>query len=432
MPLKYKSIFIIPRPYAPKSFNLFDICPIITEVIASFYYMRSKNLLFSIFFSIAVFCGAQVTELSPGAQISVLTCSSGDDLYTTFGHSAFRVWDPVQDLDAIYNYGTFDFDPPMFYVEFAMGNLYYSLSKQEMPYFLYAYELENRWVKEQILNLDIAEKNRLFSFLERNHLPENRDYRYDFFYNNCATKIGDVLQEALGNKLVFEEDYLPERFTFRELIHQNLTLNSWSSFGIDLALGSVIDVTATTREHMFLPQYVMQQLGNTVFNGEVLVIEERTLLDTRPQTPNNNFLASPLFWILALTLVVLAITYRDHKKKVRSRFLDLGLFTVTGLAGLLLLFLWFIADHTATVNNFNILWAFPFNLAVSFVILRKMGFPTWLPRFMLFLIGMLVLTVILWILKIQSFSPLIIPLLLMLGIRYLFLWNYFRQQIRLK
>lgn len=394
--------------------------------------MQLKGTLFFIFLGVALFCTAQVSELSPRAQISVLTCGSGDDLYTTFGHSAFRVRDSAQDLDVVYNYGTFNFDPPMFYVEFAMGNLYYSLSKQEMPYFMYAYELENRWVKEQLLNLDTVEKNTLYSFLERNHLPENRDYRYDFFYNNCATKIGDVLQEALGDKLVFEEDYLTKKFTFRELIHQNLTLNSWSAFGIDLALGSVIDVTATVREHLFLPQYVMQQLAHTSLNGTDLVIGERTLLDTRPRPLNNIFLASPLFWILALTLFVLAITYRDHKNKVRSRFVDLGLFTITGLAGLLLLFLWFIADHTATVNNFNILWAFPFNLAISFVILRKVGIPTWLPRFMLFLMGMLVVTVILWIFKIQSFSPLIVPILLMLGIRYFFLWNYFQQQIRLK
>src|SRR5690606_31264334 len=119
-------------------------------------------------------------------------------------------------------------------------------------------------------------------------------------------------------------------------------------------------------------------------------------------------------------------------KKVRSRFVDLALFTTTGLAGLLILFLWFISDHTATVNNFNILWAFPFNLAISFVILRKVAIPAWLPRCMPLLIGMLVLTVVLWIFKIQSFSPLVIPLLLMLGIRYLFLWKYFQQQIRLK
>ncbi|HUH46608.1 MAG TPA: DUF4105 domain-containing protein, partial [Arenibacter sp.] len=384
------------------------------------------------FLGMTAFCGAQVTELSPGSQISVLTCGSGSDLYTTFGHSAIRVQDPVQDLDMVYNYGTFNFDPPMFYVEFAMGNLYYSLSKQEMPYFLYAYELENRWVKEQVLNLNVTERNTLYSFLEKNYLPENRDYRYDFFYNNCATKIGDVLQEALGRKLVFDEGYLPEKFTFRELIHQNLTLNSWSSFGIDLALGSVIDIIATTREHMFLPRYVMQQLGHTTLNGTGLVRGEHTILDTRPQGARNLFLTSPLFWVSILTLFVLTITYRDQKKKVRSRFLDLALFTTTGLAGLVLLFLWFIADHTATVNNFNILWVFPFNLVISFVILRKVGIPAWLPRFMLLLMGMLVLTGILWVFKIQSFSPLVIPLLLMLGIRYLFLWKYFQQQIRLK
>ncbi|MCM4168807.1 hypothetical protein DHD08_14050 [Arenibacter sp. H213] len=394
--------------------------------------MRLKNQIFLFFFSISIFCWAQQGHLSPNAQISVLTCGSGDDLYTTFGHSAFRVQDPVQGLDVVYNYGTFDFDPPMFYVDFAMGDMYYSLSKQDMPYFLYAYELENRWVKEQLLKLGESEKDILYQFLETNHLPQNRDYKYDFFYNNCATKIGDVLKETLGDQLLFHEEHLQEKYTFRELIHQNLTLNSWSSFGIDLALGSVIDKSANAREHMFLPLYVMNQLSNTTLDGADLVSRERTILSSKEKKSEQTFFTTPLFWILALMLFVLAITYLDYKNNVRSRILDFGLFSITGLAGILLLFLWFFTDHTATANNFNVLWVFPLNTIVAFIILKKNIKNSWLPNYLLLLLVMVLLTAILWIFNIQSFSPLIIPLLLMFGIRYFFLWNYFQQQIRLK
>ncbi len=376
-------------------------------------------------------CWAQQEELSSTAQISVLTCGSGSDLYTTFGHSAFRVKDPLKGLDVVYNYGTFDFNPPMFYVDFAMGNLYYSLSKQKTPYFLYAYELENRWVVEQQLNLDPAEKNTLYQYLETNHLPENRDYLYDFFYNNCATKIGDVLEETLGSNLVFE-DKLAEKYTFRELIHQNLTLNSWSSFGIDLALGSVIDKTATSKEHMFLPDYVMYQLRNTTLEGNNLVGKENTILSKREIATAQSFFGTPLFWILVVSLWVLFLTYRDYKKKARSRWLDVTLFTLTGLTGLLVLFLWFFTDHTATVNNFNIFWVFPVNILVAFVIHKKNVSTSWLPKYILFLLGMVVATAIIWIFKIQAFSPLITPLLIMLGIRYLYLWKYFQHSTRLK
>lgn len=392
--------------------------------------LKIQSLLF--FFCISVFSWSQQDHLSNNAQISVLTCGSGDDLYTTFGHSAFRVQDPVKGLDVVYNYGTFDFDPPMFYVDFAMGNLYYSLSKQETPYFLYAYELENRWVKEQVLALDDAERNKLYQFLEINHLPENREYKYEFFYDNCATKIADVLEGTLGTELVFQEGYLEKQFTFRELIHQNLTLNSWSSFGIDLALGSVIDKTATTKEHMFLPWYVMKQLGHTTLESTKLVANEQTIIERKEKIMTSNFIATPLFWILALSIFVLVRTYLDHKSKHRSRILDFVLFVITGLAGVLLIFLWFFTDHTATLQNFNVLWVFPLNVFMAFVLLKKNPKTPWIQNYMVLLLVLIVVTAILWILGVQSFSPLIVPLLVMLGARYFFLWKYFHQSIRLK
>src|SRR5690606_28776993 len=172
-------------------------------------------------------------------------CGQGEDLYTTFGHSAFRVTDPGLGIDVVYNYGTFEFDPPMFYVDFARGKLLYSLSRAHFRDFLLEYEIQNRWVKEQILDLTPKQVNELFRFLETNYLPENRDYKYDFLFDNCATKIPAVLKNVFKEDLVFSEDYLSDHYTFRELIHQNLITNSWSSFGIDLALGSVIEIEAT-------------------------------------------------------------------------------------------------------------------------------------------------------------------------------------------
>src|SRR5690606_6453706 len=325
-----------------------------------------------------------------------------------------------------------NFDPPMFYVEFAMGKLNYSLSKQSMPNFLYAYEMENRWVKEQLLQLNPTERNDLFHFLEKNYRPENRDYKYDFFFNNCATKIGDVLEEALGKNLHFNEGHLEKNYTFRQLIHQNLITNSWSSFGIDLALGAIIDRTATLKEHMFLPLYVLEQLDNTSLSGHDLVVRERSILTTVKKEEKGYFLASPLFWILAMLLFVLTITYIDFKNQVRSRIMDSILFFVTGLAGVLLIFLWFFTDHTATANNFNILWAFPLNLIVGFFIVKKNSAPGWLPKYLLFLVGLLGLTMVLSVLKVQVFSPLAIPLWILLGARYLFLWKFFQQHISIK
>ncbi|MBT8320736.1 MAG: DUF4105 domain-containing protein, partial [Eudoraea sp.] len=146
--------------------------------------------------------------LSESAQISVLTCGSGQELYTAFGHSAFRVQDPVKDIDVVYNYGTFDFQAPNFYTNFAKGKLIYTLSRQRFENFLYDYELEKRWVKEQILDLDQDQKNDLIIFLENNYRPENRDYRYDFLFDNCSTKMPDILGQILENQIKFGEDHL--------------------------------------------------------------------------------------------------------------------------------------------------------------------------------------------------------------------------------
>lgn len=381
-----------------------------------------QRLLFPLFlFFLVGTVFSQTPELSAKSYISVITCGSGEELYSSFGHSAFRVQDSILGIDVVYNYGTFDFDTPNFYSKFATGKLLYSLSRSHFENFLYSYELEKRWVKEQILNLSQVEKNELFQFLEHNYLPENRDYKYDFFFNNCSTKKRDILEQVYGDKVVFKENHLEEQYTFRELIHQNVKTNTWAAFGIDLALGSVIDKTATPREHMYLPYYVMKQLANTDFNGKPIVQRERTILDIEEKNHAPYFLASPLFWLILFSLYVIIITYIDYKNKVRSRRLDFFLFFVTGIIGLVVIFLWFFTDHSATAGNFNILWAFAPNLVVAFLIVRNNILPNWFDTYLWVLWGLLLLTLILWLLGVQIFSPLIIPILLALGIRYLFL-----------
>lgn len=372
---------------------------------------------------------SQESELTPLSKISVLTCGAGEDLYTSFGHSAFRVQDPTLGIDVVYNYGTFEFNVPWFYVDFAQGKLIYSLSKANMDRFLSEYKYYNRWVKEQELNLTVTEKNQLYKFLENNNLPENQKYRYDFFYDNCATKIWDVLGEVFGDKLVLDENYIEEQYTFRELIHQNLDDNSWAAFGIDLALGSVIDKKASPKEHMFLPLYIMRQLEHATLASEPLASKTSSLYEPVAKPKSTNFLTSPLFWLWFLFIIVVVINFRDFRNNTRSRWLDFLLFFTTGAAGLQLFFLWFFTDHTTTADNFNILWAFPLNFFVAFVVAKKIG-PTWVSKYTLFLKILLLATLIVWWSNLQVFSPLFIPVWLTLGARYLFLyWSYLKPKI---
>jgi hypothetical protein len=299
----------------------------------------------------------------------------------------------------------------------------YRLARQSSARFLAEYDHYDRWVIEQNLDLSINERNELFKFLEINNLPENQVYSYDFFYDNCATKMWDVLQATFGKKIVFDEAYLANQYTFRQLIHQNLQTNSWSAFGIDLALGSVIDNVATPKEHMYLPQYTMEQLRTSKKGDALLVTNEEILFKSKPQERANAFLTSPLFWLLVTMLVVVLVTYMDFKKNRRSRWLDFTIFLITGLAGLLLLFLWFLTDHSQTILNFNVLWVFPFNAIVAFILVKHSTPPQWLKKYLWVLLALILIIPLIWIFKIQIFSPLIIFILVALVIRYLFLLN---------
>lgn len=370
---------------------------------------------------------AQQTQLGPGARISVVTCGPGTDLYAQFGHSAFRVQDPAQGLDWIYNYGTFDFDTPNFYMKFARGKLRYALSRTSFPNFLYTYQLEGRWVSEQWLDLDIGQKNALFEYLEWNHQPENRYYQYDFLAENCATKIPDVLMEVLGPGLEVASGFTGDGSTYRELIQQNLETNSWSSLGIDLALGAVVDREADPLGYSFLPEYVRQLVADATLEGKPLTLRERDILDLPNPKNIRYFTANPLFWSLLLLVFTATISWIDYRNGSRSRWLDFLLFLSTGLAGLLIGFLWFFTDHTSTVWNLNILWAFPFNAYIAFVLLQKRKPDDRLRRYLMALQGLIGACLIFWATGVQAFHPVVLVLWAALTLRYLLLIHHLKK-----
>jgi hypothetical protein len=197
--------------------------------------------------------------------------------------------------------------------------------------------------------------------------------------------VPEVFKETFGDDIIFDLDYLKNKSTFRQLIHETLETNSWTAFGIDLALGSVIDREATTWEHQFLPLYVKEQFEHVQLNGQKLVSKEKLVLKNNPVAPKSNFLLSPLFWFIILAIVVLTITYFDFKKEKRSRWLDFLLFFSTGIAGLIICFLWFGTNHTSTKINFNMLWAFPINVIVAFILLKKDTTASWITKYFWFL-----------------------------------------------
>lgn len=360
-------------------------------------------------------------RLLNNAEISILTCGSGDELYTAFGHTAIRVKDPQWKIDVVYNYGTFDFNKPNFYTNFAKGKLIYSLSRKSFKRFIFEYEYEKRWIKEQILDLSTDQVNLLFNYLETNYRPENRDYLYDPLFNNCSSISGIILKEQLGNRLVFDSIHLKKASSFRELVREYLPLNTWGSFGIELAFGGITDQTASAEEHLFLPEYAMRQFRNATLNGKPLIHEARTLLDYPQKTYTSSFFKSPLFWLLLLLALVAVITYFDFKNETRNRWLDFLLFTIAGLGGIIILLLWLTTDHVVTQYNFNFLWLLPSNAFIGFYLLKKEHNIYWLKRYLWIALSGIALVVLIWIVGFQVFSPLNILLIVMLLTRYLLL-----------
>ncbi len=364
--------------------------------------------------------------LSDQAEISVLTVGPGKVLNDAFGHNGFRIKDPVNRRDLVFNYGVYDFDTPNFYLKFAQGKLNYRMGLNNYEEFYKQYVYQNRSIEEQVLNLSQDEKQRMFEFLVENYKPKNRYYLYDFFFDNCATRIRDVVEKNLNGDLEFRTQTEFETQSFRDLIYEHVPKNSWGSFGIDLALGSVIDKEALAYEHMYLPKYIAVFFDHaTIKNGKDLVKEKHVLYQPKEESESNGFLWSPAVILGILSLIIIYFTYRDRKKKKRTKILDNLIFLFTGLAGLVMLLLWFATDHEATAFNYNLLWAFPFNLILLLALNRKIV-KKWVIPYLKFLLIMLALMAMHWMIGVQVYAFSLIPILIALVLRYLFLIRLLR------
>jgi len=361
--------------------------------------------------------------LSVYSEVSIVTAGPGTELYEAFGHSAIRIKDPVLQLDLIYNYGMFDFNQPNFYTNFTKGKLLYKLARYPFNYFLESYKNDKRWVKQQVLNLNQEQKQAFFRYLENNALPENATYFYDPYFNNCATKLRDITKTILGNKLNYKTDHIEKNLSYRQLMDKEIPWNTWGSFGINLALGTKLDAIANTDDYMYLPDYVYTIFKeSTVFidnKPKKLIKREDILLDFKELKQNSSVLNPLLIFCIPL-IIGLFITYFDFKKQKRSKWLDFTLLFITGIVGVLIIFLWFFTDHSTTPNNFNVLWAFAPNTIIAFLLLKKTP-KKWLTSYFKFLFILLLILAVLWIFGVQHFPIAVIPLLILLLIRYLFL-----------
>jgi len=334
--------------------------------------------------------------------------------------------DPVYKFDIVFDYGRYDFETENFYLKFTQGKLDYEISQSEFDTFFGNYQYQQRSVKEQQLNLNSEQKTAFYLLLKENIKPENKSYPYDFFYNNCATKIIEGIETIVNDQIVYVPSTTFEQLTFRNLIRSDLNENSWGSFGIDIALGSKIDQIASVEEHLFLPKYLYQLLENSHLKTDstTLVTASKTLNPSEKVT-KTNFFGSPLFILGILALIMVLITYNDFKTKTRSTWLDVSVFGLTGFIGLVLVLLWFATDHTATAYNYNLLWACALNIlfipSICKSKLNNRGL-----SYLKFLIVLFCLMGLHWMTGVQSFAIGLSPLLIAIGVRYLFLIHHFK------
>jgi hypothetical protein len=326
--------------------------------------MIGRYFFLSIFFLLIIFMPCKAQHLSPEATVSILTCNPGTELYSIYGHTAIRVADPSKGLDVVYNYGVFSFDSPDFIYRFAKGQTDYLMIGERFRSWFPEYQKDKRSVYEQVLNLSPEGKNTLFQALVENARPQNRKYRYNFFIDNCATRVRDMIEHNVGAPVRFSSNEIARK-SYRQLIKEFHHSIRWADLGIDLLVGKKADEPVPAYGQMFLPEYLKDQFARAqiTLDGkeQPLVLETRTLLEF-PNSKQNTSFSWPLLIFGLLALLVAALSVLAYLKKRKTDWLDYSLLAVSGLAGLIILWFTLFSEHPAMSPNYNLLWAFPLNL----------------------------------------------------------------------
>lgn len=351
-------------------------------------------------------------------RISLLTCTPGDLMYSTYGHSALRVIDSgatanTQVKDIVFNYGTFDFEDPAFLAKFVRGKLRYFVSADQFVDFKAEYQYYNRGIIEQVLNLTGAEKTAIKNFLLNNIKEENKYYQYDFLFDNCTTRLRDIIVQQRQIKPVFK-NVMPAGTRFRQAIHFYLDkrFKDWDKLGIDILLGAPVDAVMTTEQQQFLPDNLMMAFDST----NQLVLSTASLYPYQTPVVSRSWFNPLVVFSLLLLLIVLLDFSKNKKAAGFLKAFDRTLFFCTGALGILLLFMWFGTDHAMCKNNYNLLWAFPTHVFIAFVM---GGSKRWIKKYFFFTAIMLLLLLAAWFFLPQQLNLSLLAIVLLLLYRSL-------------
>ena len=383
-------------------------------------FLKSKLFLAFALLSISInsFGNNFLLEDLEETEISLLTCDPGNEIYSLFGHSALRINNTKLKVDMVVNWGLFSFSEGQFQFgyDFAKGRLNYFMGYQNMENFIEEYVQSERNVREQILNLSSDEKKKILDLISENYLPKNREYRYEFFYDNCSSRIRDLIQKTLSNQINWGQSQDANEYTFRNIIHHYLKYDPWIELGIDLVLGKRIDVLVDNKNLMFLPDYLELILDESSIEDEEKkkkLISKKINIVQSSKTKREVKNISVYAWItLIITLLLLII----KKEKLFNLWSYINLFMV-GILGLLLVFMWFGTDHQATKYNLNLLWASPLHLILLYFIFKN-NWNTFSYWYIFIALVLLFTTVLFWFTLTQELNTFVKPIILELGLIY--------------
>lgn len=296
--------------------------------------------------------------------VSLLTCEPGKETYELYGHTALRITDFREGEDWVFNYGVFNFKKPHFVWRFVLGQTDYELGVAPFSFFVAAYEKEGRGMIEQVLNLSQEEKRKLYEALVENYRPENREYRYNFLYDNCTTRAIRQIEDAVEGKVSFPADSIGH--TFRSIVHEFAGEGTWDCLGPDLVLGSETDALIDVRQQMFSPLYANHYIKDAYIETAtgrriLLVKEEHRILPSQPRA-GKNFPLKPMLVFVLLFLVALFVSVREIKAGCRLFAFDILVMLLQGCAGLVVAFLFFFSEHPAVGSNWLLLLLNPLPL----------------------------------------------------------------------
>ena len=304
---------------------------------------RIKHILLYTFLIVILFTNkviGQILPLSENTEVSIITCGTGSEIYSLFGHTAIRIRDADNQIDEVYNYGTFDFSTPNFYLKFVKGDLQYLETSCTFEEFIQEYLYEKRSVDEQILNISISQKQALFDYLNTSLKSEERFYTYKFIDKNCTTMVIDAVNKSIGKEVIVKNT--TEDRTYRAILFPYFEGHFFEQLGTSIIFGTKVDLKG---EELFLPAELQESIKTISYNNKPLCKVNRKIMEFEKEEVPFSWWNNYYVFCLLFSMVLIA-----NKSAVYKTY-----FIALGLLGLFFIFAGFYSLHKELANNYNIL-----------------------------------------------------------------------------